>query len=127
MPSYLQVVTQGLVLKKYTPCLCEAEMGECDVDTDQSNQPAVATLFVIVNGLAILENAGYGLDQRNKLDELMAEEFDVGDLEEKVGLGLLGQAAPIEILNTYDTRKEVISGIQDVTLDVVEIQRGSRG
>lgn len=60
---------------------------------------------MILNGLAILENAGYGLDQRNKLDELTAEEFDVGDLEQEVGLGLLGKAAPIEILNTIRHEK----------------------
>jgi hypothetical protein len=75
----------------------ETLMGEGDVDTDHWDQSAITLLLVVFDGLTIYQDLGNGLDVRRKLDKLVSETLYVGDLKEKVGLCLLGKAAPVSL------------------------------
>lgn len=69
-------------------------MGEGDVDARHRDEAWKFLLLVIVDGLAILEDAGDGLDERDELVQVFPEFRSIGDGEDDVGLRLLGKAAP---------------------------------
>lgn len=69
-------------------------MRKRNIDADQSDQPGEFFLLVIIDGLSVLQDSGYGLDERDELYKVLPEFRNVNDIEEDVKLRLLWQTAP---------------------------------
>ena len=58
---------------------------------------------MIVDGIAIFQDAVDGLDERYEFIEVGSEFLRIGDVEENVELGLLRKAAPAKQLGEHQT------------------------
>lgn len=81
-------------------------MGEGDVDARHRDEAWQFLLLVVVDGLAILEDAGDGLDERDELVQVFPEFRGIGDGEDDVGLRLLRKAAPAGGVNKISLPQE---------------------
>jgi len=51
-------------------------------------------LLVVFDGFSVLQDSGYGLDERDEGYKVMPEFLNINDFEEDIGLCLLWQTAP---------------------------------
>ena len=67
----------------------ESKMGKSNVNSNDGNQARLVLLLVVVDALPVVDNPLGGLDQRDKLGEVLTELLAVKDLEEVVVFGFL--------------------------------------
>jgi hypothetical protein len=78
----------------YLTDLDEALVGKRNIDADQRDQTGEFLLLVVVDGISVLQDSGYGLDERDERYKVMPKFCNINDIEEDIELCLLWQTAP---------------------------------
>ena len=75
------------------PDLDETFVWNRNIDADQCNQPGAFILLVVIDGLSVFQDSGYGLDERDEGYKVVSERLNIVDFEEDIELCLLWQTA----------------------------------
>lgn len=74
--------------------LLKSFVGEGYIHTDDVDETRKLLPLVILDSIAIFQDTVDSLDERYELVKVCSEFLDIGDVEEKVELGLLRKATP---------------------------------
>lgn len=114
----------------WQPYLVESKARESDVHTSQGDQLGLLAMrslaLVLLDSVAVLKDLPSGLDERHELPQAVPEIIDIHDLEEEVGLCLLGKTAPAKSALRTERPGERRDSLQDITLDILEIESRRR-
>jgi hypothetical protein len=84
----------NILLLHYLTDLDEALVGKRNIDAVQRDQTREFLLLVVIDGISVLQDLGYGLDERDEGYKVMPECRNINDIEEDIELCLLWQTAP---------------------------------
>jgi hypothetical protein len=87
-------LSKRFITLHYLTDLDEALVGNRKIDADQRDQTREFFLLVVIDGISVLQDSGYGLDERDEGYKVMPEFRNINDLEEDIELCLLWQTAP---------------------------------
>ena len=69
-------------------------MRQREIDADECDISGEFFPLVVLDGFSVLQDLGYGRDERNEGDKGFLEFRNISDIEENIELSLLWKAAP---------------------------------
>ena len=64
-----------------------------NIDADQLEPPGALILLVVIDGFSVLQDLGYGRDERDEAYKVLSEFCNISDFEEGIELCLLWKTA----------------------------------